>query len=61
MHRSRIAYFTVDVDDLDVAVKFWSSALGAIAEPGAQRAAISIESCALQMLTSGYSCNAQTT
>jgi predicted enzyme related to lactoylglutathione lyase len=34
MHRSRVAYFTIDVDDLDAAVRFWSSALGAIAEPG---------------------------
>lgn len=34
MHRSRIAYFTIDVTDLDAAVKFWSSALGAETEPG---------------------------
>ena len=34
MHRSRIAYFTIDVDDLDAAAKFWSSALGAVTEPG---------------------------
>lgn len=34
MHRSRIAYFTIDVDDLDKAVEFWSSALGATWEPG---------------------------
>jgi predicted enzyme related to lactoylglutathione lyase len=34
MHRSRIAYFTIDVDDLDAAVEFWSSALGATWEPG---------------------------
>ena len=34
MHRSRIAYFTIDVDDLDAAVKFWSSAVGAVTEPG---------------------------
>jgi predicted enzyme related to lactoylglutathione lyase len=34
MHRSRVAYFTIDVDDLDAAVAFWSSALGAITEPG---------------------------
>jgi len=34
MHRSRIAYFTIDVDDLDAAVRFWSSALGAVTEPG---------------------------
>jgi predicted enzyme related to lactoylglutathione lyase len=34
MHRSRIAYFTIDVDDLDAAVSFWSSALGAVVEPG---------------------------
>lgn len=34
MHRSRIAYFTIDVDDLDRAVAFWSAALDAIIEPG---------------------------
>lgn len=34
MHRSRIAYCTIDVDDLDAAVKFWSSALAAATEPG---------------------------
>lgn len=34
MHRSRVAYFTIDVDDLDAAVTFWSAALGAITEPG---------------------------
>ena len=34
MHRSRIAYFTIDVSDLDAAVRFWSSALGAVTEPG---------------------------
>lgn len=34
MHRSRIAYFTIDVDDLDRAVEFWSAALGAIVEAG---------------------------
>jgi predicted enzyme related to lactoylglutathione lyase len=34
MHRSQIAYFTIDVDDLDAAVGFWSSALGAVVEPG---------------------------
>ena len=34
MHRSRIAYFTIDAEDLDAAVKFWSSALGAVTEPG---------------------------
>lgn len=33
-HRSRIAYFTIDVDDLDKAVEFWSAALGAVTEPG---------------------------
>jgi predicted enzyme related to lactoylglutathione lyase len=34
MHRSRVAYFTIDVDDLDRAVTFWAGALGAVAEPG---------------------------
>jgi predicted enzyme related to lactoylglutathione lyase len=34
MHRSRIAYFTIDVDDLDTAVTFWSAAVGAVTEPG---------------------------
>ena len=34
MHRSRVAYFTIDVDDLDAAVSFWSAALGADTEPG---------------------------
>jgi predicted enzyme related to lactoylglutathione lyase len=34
VHRSRIAYFTIDVDDLDAAVEFWSSVLGATWEPG---------------------------
>lgn len=34
MHRSRVVYFTIDVDDLDAATAFWSSALGAITEPG---------------------------
>jgi predicted enzyme related to lactoylglutathione lyase len=34
MHRSRVAYFTVDVDDLEAGVKFWSAALGATTEPG---------------------------
>ena len=34
MHRSRVAYFTIDVDDLDAAVRFWSAALGADTEPG---------------------------
>jgi predicted enzyme related to lactoylglutathione lyase len=34
MHRSRVAYFTIDVDDLDAAVTFWSSALGAVTETG---------------------------
>lgn len=34
MHRSRIAYFTIDVADLDAAVKFWSAALGAVTELG---------------------------
>jgi predicted enzyme related to lactoylglutathione lyase len=34
MHRSRISYFTIDVDDLDAAVEFWSSALGSVTGPG---------------------------
>lgn len=34
MHRSRITHFTIDVGDLDAAVRFWSSALGAVTEPG---------------------------
>jgi predicted enzyme related to lactoylglutathione lyase len=34
MHRSRIAYLTIDVCDLDAAVTFWSTALGAVTEPG---------------------------
>ncbi|MCW2932230.1 MAG: hypothetical protein JWM19_3192 [Actinomycetia bacterium] len=34
MHRSRVAYFVVDVADLDAAVGFWSSALGAVVEAG---------------------------
>jgi len=34
MHRSRVAYFVIDVDDLDRAVTFWSAALDAAEEPG---------------------------
>jgi predicted enzyme related to lactoylglutathione lyase len=34
MHRSRVVYFVIDVDDLDAAVEFWSAALGAAPEPG---------------------------
>ena len=33
-HRSRVAYFVIDVDDLDEGVTFWSSALDAHAEQG---------------------------
>jgi predicted enzyme related to lactoylglutathione lyase len=33
MHRSRVAHFVIDVDDLDRAVSFWSAALGAAEEP----------------------------
>ena len=29
MHRSRVCHFVIDVDDLDSAVTFWASALGA--------------------------------
>ena len=32
-HRSRVAHFVIDVDDLDRAVEFWCAALGAIEEP----------------------------
>lgn len=32
-HRSRLCHFVIDVDDLDAAVVFWSSALDAIEEP----------------------------
>ncbi len=32
-HRSRLAHFVIDVDDLDQAVTFWSSALDATEEP----------------------------
>jgi len=37
MHRSRVAYFVIDVDDLDRAVTFWSAALDAAEEPGNRR------------------------
>ena len=33
MHRSRVAYFVIDVDDLDRGVTFWSAALAAVEEP----------------------------
>ncbi|MEQ7006439.1 VOC family protein [Actinopolymorpha sp. B17G11] len=33
-HRSRLCYFTIDVDDLDQGVAFWSAALDAEALPG---------------------------
>jgi predicted enzyme related to lactoylglutathione lyase len=32
-HRSRVAHFVIDVDDLDQGVRFWSAALGATEEP----------------------------
>lgn len=32
-HRSRLAHFVIDVDDLDHGVQFWSAALGAAQEP----------------------------
>jgi predicted enzyme related to lactoylglutathione lyase len=32
-HRSRLAHFVIDVDDLDLAVAFWSAALDATMEP----------------------------
>ena len=32
-HRSRVCHFVIDVDDLDQAVTFWSSALGGTEEP----------------------------
>ena len=32
-HRSRVAHFVIDVDDLDQGVEFWSAALGATEEP----------------------------
>lgn len=33
MHRSRVAHFVIDVDDLDHGVAFWSAALDAVEEP----------------------------
>ena len=33
MHRSRVAHFVIDVEDLDQAVTFWSSAFDATEEP----------------------------
>jgi len=33
MHRSRVAHFVIDVDDLDRGFTFWSTALDAIEEP----------------------------
>jgi predicted enzyme related to lactoylglutathione lyase len=32
-HRSRVAHFVIDVDDLDQGVEFWCAALGATEEP----------------------------
>jgi len=32
-HRSRVAHFVIDVDDLDQGVEFWSAALDATEEP----------------------------
>jgi predicted enzyme related to lactoylglutathione lyase len=32
-HRSRVAHFVIDVDDLDQGVEFWSAALEATEEP----------------------------
>jgi predicted enzyme related to lactoylglutathione lyase len=32
-HRSRVAHFVIDVDDLDQGVEFWSAALDASEEP----------------------------
>jgi predicted enzyme related to lactoylglutathione lyase len=32
-HRSRLAHFVIDVDDLDRGVEFWSAALDATEEP----------------------------
>lgn len=32
-HRSRLAHFVIDVDDLDAGVAFWSAALDAVEEP----------------------------
>jgi predicted enzyme related to lactoylglutathione lyase len=32
-HRSRLAHFVIDVDDLDAGVTFWSAALDATEEP----------------------------
>jgi hypothetical protein len=32
-HRSRVADFVIDVDDLDQGVAFWSAALDATEEP----------------------------
>jgi predicted enzyme related to lactoylglutathione lyase len=32
-HRSRLAHFVIDVDDLDKGVAFWSAVLDAIEEP----------------------------
>lgn len=32
-HRSRLAHFVIDVDDLDAGVTFWAAALDAKEEP----------------------------
>jgi predicted enzyme related to lactoylglutathione lyase len=32
-HRSRVAHFVIDVDDLDQGIEFWSAALDATEEP----------------------------
>jgi hypothetical protein len=32
-HRSRVAHFVIDVDDLDRGVEFWAAALDATEEP----------------------------
>jgi predicted enzyme related to lactoylglutathione lyase len=36
-HRSRVAHFVIDVDDLDQGVQFWTAALDATEEPASEQ------------------------